>query len=132
MSYEEFKRQILTELRKRYGEDAIITVEALPKKNSEHPEGICVRKKGSAGRAVPAIYLEGLYWDCQRGMEMETSMKAVYERIEDMGHLKKMGELAERITDWEYVREHVYPVLLSTKENEKILKSLILKVKIPV
>ena len=25
MSYEEFKRQILTELRKRYGEDAIIT-----------------------------------------------------------------------------------------------------------
>ena len=56
---------------------------------------------------------------------METSMKAVYERIEDMGHLKKMGELAERITDWEYVREHVYPVLLSTKENEKILKSLV-------
>lgn len=125
MSYEQFKEWILMELREHYGEDAVITVETLPKKNSEHPDGICVRKKNNAGRTAPAIYLEGLYWSYQKGAELEACMRTIYERIEDKGHLKKMEELAEKMMDWEYVREHIYPVLLSTDENQELLKSLV-------
>ena len=125
MSYEQFKEWILMELREHYGEDAVITVERLPKKNSEHPDGISVRKKDNIGRTVPAICLEELYRNYRKGSQLEACMRSIYERIENKGHLKKLEELGEKMMDWEYVREHIYPVLLSTEGNKELLKSLV-------
>lgn len=125
MSYEEFKKYILTELRKIYGEDAEVTIVNLPKKNSRHPEGICIRKVDNTGSTTPAVYLEGLYRNYQTGTELEACMKLVCERVENTEYLEKMEKLAEKMKDWEYVKEHVYPVLLSVEENEEILKNLI-------
>lgn len=125
MNYEEFKEYILTELRKIYGEDAEVTIVNVPKKNSRHPEGICIRKRDNTGRTTPAVYLEGMYRDYQRGTEPETCMKIVCERVEDTEYLEKMEKLAEKMKDWEHVKEHVYPVLLSVEENGEVLKNLI-------
>ena len=125
MNYEEFKEYILRALREHYGEERIVTVERMTKKNNRHPEGICARKKNNPGRVTPVIYLEELYRNYQEGMELEACIKDVCERIEDTEYLEEMEKFAERIEDWQYVKEHVYPVLLSTEGNQELLKSLI-------
>ena len=125
MNYEEFKEYILKALREHYGEERIVMVERITKKNNSHPEGICARKKNNLGRVTPVIYLEELYRNYQEGMELEVCIKAVRERIEDTEYLEEMEKFAERIEDWEYVKEHVYPVLLSTEGNQELLKNLI-------
>lgn len=125
MNYEEFKEYILRELREHYEEKRIVTVERITKKNNSHPEGICARKKNNPERVTPVIYLEELYRNYQEGMELEACIKAACGRIEDTECLEEMEQFAERIEDWEYVKEHVYPVLLSTEGNQELLKSLI-------
>ena len=125
MNYEEFKTYLLAELHNLYGEAALITIEKAYKNNSRHLEGICIKQKSIDSPVGFATYLDDLYSLYQRGMTPEKCVKTVYEEERSFEYTEEMKAFTGNFSDWRFVRGHVYPVLLSTKENRELLKSLV-------
>ena len=125
MSYEEFKENLLTELRSFYGNSAVITVEKIWKNNSSHLEGIQIRRMDRISNAAPVIRLDNLYREYQRGMELEECVKIISDKVENFEYPKAVEEFTKKLKDWKFAQKYVYPVLLSVKENEELLENLV-------
>lgn len=125
MSYEEFKENLLTELRSFYGNSAVITVEKIWKNNSSHLEGIQIRRTDRISNAAPVICLDSLYREYQRGIELEEYVKIISDKVENFKYPKVVEEFTKKLKDWKFAQKHVYPVLLSVKENEELLENLV-------
>ena len=125
MSYEEFKTCLLEELNSLYGEAAVIIIENTYRNNSQHLEGICIKQKGMDSHVGFIVYLDGLYSLYQGGMTLEECVKTIYEEERGFEYTGEMKVLTGSFSDWSFVKRHVYPVLLSTKENQEMLKNLV-------
>lgn len=125
MSYEEFKENLLTALRNFCGNFAVITVEKIWKSNSSHLEGIQIRRTDRISNAAPVIRLDNLYREYQRGMELEECVKIISDKVENFKYPKVVEEFTKKLNDWKFAQKHVYPVLLSVKENEELLENLV-------
>lgn len=128
MNYQEFKAAALEGLQKSYQEEAKTEICEVFKNNGRSYEGIRITLKTDLHKPVPMIDINYYYEKYEKG---EGNLMECIEEI--MEARKKhscpnwLEQFAGKVTDWEYVKEHVYPVLLSTKENQKVLKNLVSK-----
>lgn len=126
MRYEEFKVKILEELQNFYGDSAEVEITEVQKNNGVRYDGIQIRMDGDSSRIMPVIRVEEFY---QRfignGMDMEDCVHAVLEKLDNDSVLKGVEQIAEKIRDWEYAKENVFPILLSTEENRELLQKLV-------
>ena len=124
MTYQEFKEQILSRLHDFYGADAEINVGKVQKANGVEYEGICVTEKENRVQTAPILSLEYLYNYFQK---MDATIEDCVGRIVDSGKKKACtdAQIFTQFLDWEFVKDTVYPVLCSTKDNEEMLKDLV-------
>ena len=125
MRYEEFKVKILEELQNFYGDSAEVEIMEVQKNNGVRYNGIQIRMDGDSSRIMPVIRVEEFY---QRfvgnGMDMADCVRAVLKKLDNDSVLKGVEQIAEKIRDWEYAKENVFPILLSTEENRELLQKL--------
>lgn len=126
MNYEEFKMVIRAELQKFYQEEAETEICEVLKNNGRSYDGIRITLNKDCHKPIPIIEISSFYEEYYQGKIgiAECVEKIVEERN---CHICANGleEFAEKIIDWKYVKENVYPILLSTKENQQMLKNLV-------
>lgn len=126
MKYEEFKTNLIEELKDFYGADATVELTTATKNNGIHLDGIIIRIGET--NVAPIIYLQQYY---EEYMENENiSIDEIVGRIVELRErheLKDADGVICKITDWTYVKEHVYPMLISTEDNKEMLSSLVTK-----
>lgn len=126
MEFEEFKQEITEGLQKIYGGKADIAVREIVKNNGVKYNGILIALKDSGYRAVPTISLDDFYDAFERGrMNMGECIRNIYHAREAYGNEKETEQFVGEIFDWEMVKDNVYPVLLSTEENQEIIEKLV-------
>lgn len=125
MDYKEFKEKLLEELRRSYGDRAEVELTDVQKNNGVRYDGIRIRVKGDRSRVAPVIRVEEVYSRfAGGGMDMEGCVQAVSEMLKDNSVPKNIEQIAEKVNDWEYVKENVFPILLSTENNRELLQGL--------
>lgn len=125
MDYKEFKEKLLGELQNFYGDSAEVEVTDVPKNNGIHYDGIQIRMKRDSSKVMPVIRVEELYNIFSRdGMDMEGCIQAVLETLENSSVPESVEQIAEKVNNWEYVKENVFPILLSTEDNRELLQKL--------
>lgn len=126
MKYEEFKTNLIEELKDFYGADATVELTTATKNNGIHLDGIIIRIGET--NVAPIIYLQQYYEEY-----MENENISIDEIVGRIVELRERHELQDadgvicKITDWTYVKEHVYPMLISTEDNKEMLSSLVTK-----
>lgn len=130
MDYETFKKELAEELREFYGQDAKVDICAVRKNNGKQYDGVqIILKDGKNTGAVsvtPVISLEGLYELYGGGdMTLEECAKAVCREREKYEAEPDIRCFAENLSDWEAVKEYLYPVLIFTGRNREILEELV-------
>lgn len=126
MDYKEFKEKMLEELQGFYGDSAEVDIVKMQKYNGVQHDGIRIRMKGDGSSVMPVIRLDELHEEYYRGgMEMEDCVQAALQTLKDNEIPEGVERFTERIRDWSYVRENVYPILLSTEDNQELLQTLV-------
>ena len=126
MKYEEFKTNLIEELKDFYGVDATVELTTATKNNGIHLDGIIIRIGET--NVAPIIYLQQYY---EEYMENENiSIDEIVGRIVELRErheLQDVDGVIGKITDWAYVREHIYPMIVSAEDNEEMLRALVSK-----
>ena len=126
MKYEEFKENLLEELQRFYGDSAEVEVADVRKNNGIRYDGIQIRMAGDSSRVAPVLNIEGLYNRfTKNGMDMEDCVQAVSRILANNSVPEGVEQIAEKVTVWDYVKEKVFPILLSTEDNRELLQKLV-------
>lgn len=126
MEFEEFKKQIVEGLREIYGDGTQIETGVALRNNGSKYNGINIFPKGSGRRTSPVIDLDNLYRSFEDGrMRIGDCVWDIYNNRAAIGSSDEVEQLAENISEWKYVRDDIYPVLLSTEENKELLEKLV-------
>ena len=126
MDYEEFKLVIRAELQKNYQEEAEIEISEVLKNNGRSYDGIRITLGKECRNPTPIIDLSSFYEDYYNGkFDIAGCVEEIMEERNNHVCPEGLDEFAGKIVDWEYVKENVYPILLSTKENKQMLKNLV-------
>lgn len=125
MDYQKFISCLLAELQDLYGKDAQITTRKMLKNNRQYYIGLQILRK--AGRdTIPVINLDEIYGEYSRGdMDFEDCIKKISRLREEYVCPEDIMQFADSLLYWEKVRKKVYPILLSTKENQQLLEELV-------
>ena len=125
MDYKEFKEKLLEELQRFYGDGAKVEITVMPKNNGVCYDGIQIRVKGDSSRVAPVLNIEGLYNRFTKNdMDMEDCVQDVSRMLTNNSVPDSVEQVAEKVTDWDYVKEKVFPILLSTEDNRELLQRL--------
>ncbi|MDD3416093.1 MAG: DUF5688 family protein [Lachnospiraceae bacterium] len=126
MNYEEFKMKVLEGLQEFYKDEAEIEICEVIKNNGKSYDGIRIKRKKFQCQTIPIIEMDSFYRDyCNGENDIARSVKEIVEKRNSHVCPEEMEQFASKITDWEYVKENVYPALLSTKENQQLLENLV-------
>ena len=126
MKFEEFKEKIVEGLREIYGDDVRIETGVTLRNNGGKYNGIKIFLKGSGSRISPSFELDRLYRLFEDGMlNVGDCVWKIFHERENLSHDEGEKWLAENISEWESVKDDIYPVLLSTKENRELLAKLV-------
>lgn len=122
MEYEAFKEKVLTGLQEIYGGDAAVRADRVLKNNGKYFDSVRVELSGGKECICQIIPLEWFYRvHCEGDMSLEGCIKAVYRISEGNREMGGVFKVLRKAAYWGEIRESVYPILLSTKENQEIL-----------
>ena len=126
VEYEVFKKEVLEGLMKIYGSNAQIRIERILKNNGKHYDGIQIHVDGINGCVCPIVPLEWFYEVyCDGGINIAGCVRTIH-KISEAGREKKgVLELIGRVMNWEQVKRNIYPILLSTEENQEMLREIV-------
>lgn len=125
MEYEAFKEAVLAGVQEIYGGAATARVKRLLKNNGCHYDGILTAPRGEEESVCPAIPLEWFYRLYKRGdMSVAGCAQTVCKISEEHRELGNVLKILQENRYWEQVKGSIYPVLLSTKENQEVLENL--------
>lgn len=126
MNYEEFKEEILAGLQEIYGDGVEIKIDRILKNNGKYYECIQIGLEKGKDNAYSFIPLEWFYESYRDGdMNMEGCIRAIHKIIEESRNAEEVSELVDKVRDWGQIKENVYPILLSTKENQEMLEKVV-------
>lgn len=118
MKYEEYKANVIAELQKFYGEDAEVTVSEIIKNNGTKLDGINIRFCDEE-KIVPVIYLNSFY---QKEVSVDACVSRIVETREEYADPSFDCDEVYRLTEWESIKDKVYPILVSTEANLSMLE----------
>lgn len=126
MDYQEFKTDIIDILRDFYGKDAMVTVIDVLKNNGVRYDSVSIFFTDHDEKVIPAIYLNGLYQQYAVGdMTLEDCVGEIIQLRERNNHPEDICQIIGNLWDWSFVKDNVYPALLSTEENHELLECLV-------
>ena len=126
MNYEEFKEKILEAVRNIYGNDVEVDITRLQRHNRQDYDGIYAASKDTGDKLTPVIGLGMFYEEYSSGvMDMDECASAIYRELKRNEATESMINFKNKILDWDSIKGYIYPILLSTKENEELLEKLV-------
>lgn len=122
MSKEEFVAKVKDALALYYGADADVTVQDMLKNNGVKHTGVSIRF-ADGGQIAPVVYIDEFYARLEDG---EMDFDECIEKITDIANYHKVPEdligIEKKLMSWEYCKDKVYPVLISTERNKENLE----------
>lgn len=126
MNYQEFKESIVERLKDFYGMDAEVSVNETMKNNKQKMDGVCIRICGEDTTCVPVIYLNHYFEKYEEGvLDMEACIGEIIKIREQSDCCDEIRSFASHLTDWDYIKESVYPMLISTAKNRELMEELV-------
>ena len=126
MRFEEFKEKIVEGLREIYGDSARIETSMVIKNNGRKYNGLYIVLDDKDFESAPVLNLDDVYDAFEGGrIDMEECIQNVYRQREALKSSMEMAAFAESAKDWGQVKDKVFPILLSTKENGELLERLV-------
>lgn len=128
MDYDEFKEEVLKELRETHGDGMEITLLKVKRNNGTEYEGVSFRvKEARAGITASAIFrIAPLYEEYIEGeKDIAACAEALWAAHEKSKDLEGLQQFVEGIPNWEITRRKVYPALLSMEKNIDLLPKLV-------
>ena len=126
MEFKDFQERVTEGLQQIYGENAEVHTNEVLKNNGKKYNVICIILKDSKCRTVPIIEMDRLYEAYKNGvMNMGECIWSIYKYREILRNPDEVERFAEGAFEWEMVKDNVYPILLSTEENQEMLESLV-------
>lgn len=126
MGYEEFKEKVLAGLQENYGGDAVFGVKRILKNNGKHYDGIVAEFRGEKGcisQSIPVEWFYRLY--CSGNTDLEGCIQMIAKNCEENRETGFVMEMLQRMKCWEEIKKDIYPILLSTKENQEMLERVV-------
>jgi hypothetical protein len=122
MSFEEFRENILQEIRARADGAFQVKKHDVIKNNNVNQTGIAVMKEGAD--IGPCVYLDEFYREYEsEGMKLGEIVDEVYRLIlkyeEDMPDVDLSG-----FRNWETVHSDIYPKLVNAEQNKGLLEKI--------
>lgn len=122
MSFEEFRENILQEIRVRADGAFQVKRHDVTKNNNVKQAGIAAVKEETD--IEPCVYLDELYREYETdGMKFDEIVDKVYRLIlkyeEDMPDVDLSG-----FRNWETIRADIYPKLVNAEQNEELLEKI--------
>ena len=116
---EEIRNNILDYLPEEY-EDADVDIREVYKNNNVALTGLNVHPE-TVNNILPTIYLDDYYKKYQNGTNMNGVLEDMAETI--VSHTPNVNVDLELFTNWEFIKQRVYPRLNAIKGNEEYLKN---------
>lgn len=127
MSKEEFVAKVKDALALYYGADADVTVQDMLKNNGVKHTGVSIRF-ADGGQIAPVVYIDEFYSRLENG---EMDFDECIEKITDIANYHKVPEdligIEKKLMSWEYCKDKIYPVLISTERNKENLERWVSK-----
>lgn len=105
----EFETELVKRLEEHYGADYEIQIRDVTKLSQEPLRGLTIKRKEE--NIAPTIYLDYL-----AGMNMDESLKRIYEIVENSGKSRVHFNM-ESFTDWETAKQKIHARLVSADDN---------------
>ena len=102
--------------------DGTITRKMISKPNIGETTGFVLRKKGS--NCAPTIYVESYYDSYASGYATVEEIADEIFKLIDENPAPSTDVDIDQLTDWEFVKDKIRPVLISTVGNEEYIKNL--------
>lgn len=123
MNYEDFIYEVCGRLKDRLGEDYIVYPEEVIKSNDTIMKGVMITNNKVSTRTVPIIYLDEYYKKYKSTNDIDGCVESIIKMYKEATH-KNMDEMIIDVFDWNKVSSRIYPIIMSKKMNNKLLKNL--------
>lgn len=125
MRYEIFKESILEGLKQHYGNEVVMEVKPVVKNYNRWYDGLHILLKKEE-QITPIIYLNELYERyCRKEMDLSQCIRWILDVRNQKERTEFIYEFAKHLTNWEAIKEQVYPGLVSYKENESYVNQFV-------
>ncbi len=127
MDYERFKEEVTARLTDFYGHDAEVSIREVRKNNGVILDGVnIVFQNQDESRIVPVIYLNSFFTAFSEGVQDIEEIVGEIVDLRDKHATPEFGyDQICSLNNWDSVKEMIYPMLLSSKSNEELLKTCI-------
>lgn len=127
MNFNEFKEVVIEKLKDFYGHDAEVTVKEVLKRNDICHTGVTVQVYENESVISPVVYIDNLYSKFKDGsMELDDVMDYIVKVVNKSEITSDTSEF-RRLVEWEYVKDKIYPIVVQTEKNHRIMEDLISK-----
>lgn len=120
MNYEDFLEYVKDSVGKFMGDGFTVHLNKVFKDNGLELTGLVIREKSR--NTAPTIYLEGLYYEYCKGMEMGDVINKIIRVYEE--NCNKLEMNFEQFADYEWMKPRVLYRLVNYDANEKMLQDL--------
>lgn len=126
MNLKQFIEIIVKKLQEHCGECVYVRAEDVLKYGGISYKGLYI--KDGDNKPKPIFNLEEYFARYKKGeLSIEDGLNEILDILGQHQNLNEIEVFAEKLTDWENVKEKVYPVLISKVGNQTLLKSLVSK-----
>ena len=120
MTFTEFKNEIMEKLTDYYGDDAEISIKEVFKTNDICHTAVAVKLCDESSIVAPMVYIDQMYENMENGLiDMDDVIENIISTVENVKPVYSL-EL-DKLADWEYVKDFVYPVVVNANKNTKYL-----------
>lgn len=129
MNYTTFVENMREQVEENLGKGYEVQIITNPKLNGTEKTGLSISKKKELNQAVPVIYLEECFERYLQDGKFKECVEEICEtyRNQTGNENKIMAELEsiKNIKNWEGIKDRVYPILVSAKENENLKETFL-------
>ena len=128
MGYEEFKQKLAARLKYFYGAGTEVKIDTVKRNNGQEYEGLMVVPKSIGARCsiAPVIRLDDFYYPYRNGeMDFDGCIERICSEIRRSEPSEHMFRGVNKLLDWNCIKDNIYPILLSTRENSEQLERLV-------
>ena len=126
MNYENFKRNILLKLQDYYGTEADVTIKSMLKNNGVEYDAVSISFKGMQKCPAPVISIGWLYREYEDNkIDIQGCADAIITKNEMLKSTNNVEAFSGELMNWQLIKEKVFPMLLSTENNKKLLDGIV-------
>lgn len=120
MKKEEFYMEVEKEISERLGERYNVELQEVRKNNNVCLQGLIIQEKGK--NLAPTIYLDNLYQEFERGMEMEGILESILELLREKTPAEDVN--MDFFLDYERVKDRICYRLINEERNRELLSEI--------